>query len=109
MLRRDESGICNAVSISEQDRSLGAFGLTEEPARISEWNHRRLVLDKTSAGIVDPELGERRMAYSAVKEPYDGKETTCTYVSVKGRQKRATLGAVFGVPSTTPNPCAWPL
>lgn len=75
MLRRDESGICNAVSISEQDRSLGAFGLTEEPARISEWNHRRLVLDKTSAGIVDPELGERRMAYSAVKEPYDGKET----------------------------------
>ena len=75
MLRRDESGICHDVSISEQDRSLGAFGLTEEPASISEWNHRRLVLDKSSAGIVDPELGERRMAYSAVKEPYDGKET----------------------------------
>jgi hypothetical protein len=30
--------------------------------------------------------------------------TICIYVSVKGRQKRATLGAVFGTPSTTPNP-----
>jgi hypothetical protein len=31
-------------------------------------------------------------------------KTICIYVSVKGRQKRATLGAVFGTPSTTPNP-----
>lgn len=73
ILRQDESGICNAVSISEQDRSLGALRLMEEPARIPEWNHQRLVLDKTSAGNVDPELRERRMAYSTVKELNDGK------------------------------------
>jgi hypothetical protein len=36
ILRQDESEICNAVSISEQDRSLGALRLMEEPARIPE-------------------------------------------------------------------------
>src|SRR5947209_8433211 len=36
-------------------------------------------------------------------------KTACIYVSVVRVQKRATLGAVFGVPSTAPNPGAWPL
>lgn len=75
VLRQDESGIRNAVSISEQDRSLGALRLMEEPARIPEWNHRRPVLDKAFAGNVNPELRERRMANSTVKELNDGKET----------------------------------
>ena len=58
ILRQDESGLCNAVSISKADRSLGALRLEEEEAEAEEapvgssggWHHRKLVLAKTSAG-----------------------------------------------------------
>jgi hypothetical protein len=48
ILRQDESRICNAVTISKQDKSLGAFRMMEERAKKAGRRHRRLVVDRTS-------------------------------------------------------------
>jgi hypothetical protein len=68
ILRQDESGICNAVTISKQDRSLGAFKLIEESATNPGWHHRQLVLGKMSANV-DTGLRERRSFYPKGVEP----------------------------------------
>jgi hypothetical protein len=46
ILRQDESGICSTVTISKQDKSLGALKLVEEPADTPGWHRHRLVLDR---------------------------------------------------------------
>jgi hypothetical protein len=49
ILRQDDSGICNAVSVSKQDEPLGTLRLVEEPPGAAVWHHRRPVLGNTSA------------------------------------------------------------
>jgi hypothetical protein len=63
ILRQDEIGICSAVTISKQDKSLGALRLVEEPADTPRWHHHRLVLDKRSTAADDTGLRERRSLF----------------------------------------------
>jgi hypothetical protein len=51
IFRRDDSGICDAVSASKQDEPLGTLRLMEEPPGAAVWHHRRLVLGNTSATV----------------------------------------------------------
>ena len=78
ILQEDESGICNAVSISKQDRLLGAFRLVEVSASTSGWHHRRLALDKTSAAAAADDSGLRqcRSVYpKGVEQPSEATES----------------------------------
>jgi hypothetical protein len=63
ILRQDESGICSAIKISKQDRSLGTLKLVEEPADTPGWHHHRLVLDRKSTAADDTGLRERRLLF----------------------------------------------
>jgi hypothetical protein len=63
ILSQDESGICSAVTISKQDKSLAALKLVEEPADTPGWHHHRLVLDRKSAAADDIGLRGRRLLF----------------------------------------------
>ena len=79
ILRQDESGICSAVAISTQDKSLGALKLVEEPADTPRWHHHRLVLDRRSTAADDTGLRERRSLFpkraKQLSEPTESQTT----------------------------------
>lgn len=62
ILQQDDNGICNAVTISKQDKLLGTLRLVDEPPGTAVWHHRRLVLGGTSVGD-DGGLRARRSFY----------------------------------------------